>query len=375
MNKQLFLVINEDRFFLSHRLPIALAAKENGYDVTIICKNTGRFEEIESYDFETLELPINPTGMDIREELKTFLYLLRLYRKRRPNIVHHVGMKSILWGGLAAKVTGIQGVVSAVSGLGGLFNNTDKSIISKILLNVLKSSHKRKGIKVIFQNKEDESIFLSHGIVNKENIAFTKGSGIDLKEYHYISESEGIPVQIIFTARMVKEKGVCDIIDAAEILKPKFHNKVKFILCGRLTTNSSSISQEYLDKHCDGDYISYLGERNDIHQLLESSHIMLFPSYYREGLPKSLIEASAVGRPIITCNSTGCKDVVDDGVNGYLVEPRNPKMIADRLERLINNPHLRIKMGEAAREKAEKEFSIEEVVATHLHIYQSLLET
>ncbi len=366
------MVVNEDRFFLSHRKPIALAAMRLGFDVTIVAKDTGQKDKIEALNLKFINLPVNPTGMNLKEEWQTFSFLKNLYSKNRPEIVHHVGLKNILWGGLAARVVGIKGVVNAVSGLGGLFNGNRLSLTTRGVLAVMRFSNRRKGVKVIFQNNDDLSIFLSNNVVTPEQVAFTKGSGIDLKEFSAVPVPDTTPLNIIFTGRMVREKGICDLIEAAEILKPRYLGQIRFLLCGRLTPNKSGVTEEYMTKHCDGEYICWLGERNDVHQLLEKSHIMAFPSYYREGVPKSLIEASAVGRPIVTCNSTGCKDVVDDGINGFLVEPKSPTRIAEAIKTLINNPPLRCQMGNAARKKAEQEFDIEKVVKTHIMIYSEL---
>lgn len=369
---KLFMVVNEDRFFLSHRKPVAVAARDAGFDTVIITKNTGHRKEIEDAGFRMIELPIDPTGMNPLHEWNTFWFIFNLYRKNHPDIVHHVGMKDILWGGLAAKLLGIPGVVNAVSGLGGLFNGGKTTLTTRGILAVLRFSNKRKNVKVIFQNKDDEAIFLRHKVVHPHQIEFTHGSGINLNEYSYKEEPSGGKIKVIFTARMVKEKGVCDLIEAAESLKPIYKDKVQFLLCGRLTPNKTGISEEYMREHCDGEYICWLGERNDVKELLEQSHIMAFPSYYREGVPKSLIEASAIGRPIITCDSVGCRDVVDDGVNGFLIESQNTSELADRLQRLIDNHGLRRKMGKASRDKAERLYGIDKVVATHLKIYNDL---
>lgn len=369
---KLFIVVNEDRFFLSHRKPIAEAAKQAGFDTVIVTKNTGHRREIENDGFPMIELPIDPTGMNPWHEWKTFWFIFNLYRRQRPDIVHHVGLKNILWGGLAAKILRIHGILNAVSGLGGLFNNGDSSMTTKRILDVLHFSNNRKNVKVIFQNNDDKAIFLHHKVVRPEQIEFTNGSGIDLKEYSYVPESSESKTNVIFTARMVKEKGVYDLIEAAESLKALYKDKVVFKLCGRLTPNKTGITEEYMREHCDGEYICWLGERNDIKRLLEQSHIMAFPSYYREGVPKSLIEASAIGRPIITCDSVGCRDVVDDGVNGFLIEPQNVKQLADALKKLIDDSDLRNKMGKAARNKAERLYDIKHVVNTHLRIYGEL---
>lgn len=370
----LFIIVNEDRFFLSHRLPIAKAAKEAGFDVTLVTKDTGHRKEIEEKGFRVIELPINPTGMNPIEEGKTFQFLFSLYNKEKPDIVHHVGLKDILWGSMAAKMAKIKGVVNAYSGLGGLFNGDKISTTAAGILKLLKFSNSKKRVKAIFQNNDDLEILLKHKAVTTDQVSFTKGSGIDLKDYGYVETPDNEKITVIFTGRMVREKGVYDLIEAANILKPQYQNKIRFLLCGRLTPNKSGVNEEYLKLHCDGKYISWLGERNDVKQLLAKSDIMAFPSYYREGIPKSLIEACAVGRPIITCDSIGCKEAVEDGINGFLVPPQNPSQLAEALKTLIDNPELRNTMGKASRIKAEKEFSVEDVIKTHLEIYNSLLK-
>lgn len=372
MNK-LFIVVNEDRFFLSHRLPVAKAAKEKGYEVTIIAKDTGSLQEIKNLGFDVMDMPINPTGMNPLEEGKTFNFLFHLYNKENPDIVHHVGLKNILWGSMAAKMAKVKGVVNAFSGLGGLFNGDKISTTAAGILKLLRFSNSKKRVKAIFQNQDDYNIILKHKAIQPQQAFFTNGSGIDLNDYSYSPPKKDDKVQVIFTGRMVQEKGVYDLIEAANILKHEYKDKTRFTLCGRLTPNKTGVNEDYLKMNCDGEYINWLGERNDIKSLLIKSHIMVFPSYYREGIPKSLIEASAIGRPIITCDSVGCREVVKDGMNGFLITPKSPKELAEALKILIDNPHLREKMGKLAREKAEKDFSIEKVVETHLEIYNSFV--
>lgn len=369
---KLFMVVNEDRFFLSHRKPIAIAAKDKGYDVTIVAKDTGSRDEIEKLGLKFIPLTINPTSMNPIQEFRTFFSLTMLYWREKPDIVHHVGLKNILWGGLVARLLRINGVVNAVSGLGSLFNGNKLYFVSKCVMRIMRFSNYRKRVKVIFQNNDDKKIFIDNHVIKPEQVEFTKGSGIDLNEFHQINEPDDENINIIFTARMVKEKGICDLIEAAERLKPLFGNKSRYWLCGRLTPNKTGVTEEYMRSHCDNEYICWLGERKDIQKLLEKSHIMAFPSYYREGVPKSLIEASAIGRPIITCNSIGCKDVVTDGENGFLIEPKNIDQLVESLKRLISNKSLRIRMGQSARKHAENEFDINTVINTHLKIYHEL---
>ena len=372
MAKSLLMVVNEDRFFLSHRKDIALAAQKEGWNVKIVCKDTGQRKDVEALGLEMIELPINPTGMNLREEFRTWRFLYNLYKKNREAVVHHVGVKNILWGGLAAKFVKVKGVVDAVSGLGVLFSGEELGLKAKAVLSVMKFSNHRKNVALIFQNQEDTNLFLCRGIAEKSQCHFVKGSGVNLDEFCYTPEPPYPPVKIIFTARMVKEKGIYTLVHAAEILRKEMQGKACFLLCGGLSKNPFGIKADELMSICDGKYIQWMGFRNDVKKLLMESHIMVLPSYYREEVPRSLIEAAAIGRPIITTDSVGCKDTVDDGVNGFLIQPKDEKALAGKLRILINDKQLRVQMGAKGRQKAEREFSIDDVVAHHLEIYRML---
>jgi len=369
---KILMVVNEDRFFLSHRKDIALAAKEKGFDVTIVCKDTGQRSDVEALGLRMIELPINPTGMNLKEELKTFIFLWKLYRKERPDIVHHVGLKDILWGGLAAKFAHVPSVVNAVSGLGVLFSGTQPSTIAKGVLKAMAFSNRGMKVSEVFQNSDDRELFIKMGVIRPEQCDFIKGSGVDLDKFSFTPDPESEKMRVLFTARMVKEKGLLTLIEAAEKLRPEFEGKAEFLLCGLMSNNPKGIKLQELEALCDGTYIQYLGHRNDVCELLKSSHVMAFPSYYREGVPLSLIEACAVGRPIVTCDSIGCRDTVDEGVNGFLIQPNDSSALADRLRTLFLDKSLRTRMGQAGRAKAEKEFSINSVVAKHIEIYNKL---
>lgn len=372
MPKRLFLVINEDRFFLSHRTRIAEKASDDGWEVILVTKDTGKRHEIEAMGFKYLELPINPTGMNPADEFKTFRFLYSLFKKDRNAIVHLVGLKNMLWGGLAARMAKSKGVVFAVSGLGTLFGENGSGSMANAIQRVLKIGMSKKNVAVIFQNHDDEELFKKNNLLGASHLFFIKGSGVDLEEYNYTEPSEIEPLKIIFTARMLKEKGVVDLVKAAEILRKEYEGKIEFWLCGDISSNPNAISANDLNKLCDGKYIKWLGHRDDVCQLLKESHIVCFPSYYREGVPKSLIEASAIGRPIVTTDSVGCRDTVENGVNGFIVKPHSPEEIASALKKLIDNPELRKNMGLKSWEKAEREYDVNEVASTHLRIYNLL---
>lgn len=223
---KLFIVLNEDCFLLTHRKELAIRAQEVGYDVTIVAKNTGQREKVETLGLKMVELPVNPTGKNPIEELKTFWFLYRLYKREKPDIVHHVGLKVILWGGLAAKLSGVKGVVNAVSGLGVMFSLEKESHLTKLILRALRFSHHRKNLIEIFQNHEDERLFIEKKVVTNDQIRFIKGSGVDLKTYAYTPEPVSDKIRILFTARMVEEKGVWVLVDAAEALREEYEGRV-----------------------------------------------------------------------------------------------------------------------------------------------------
>lgn len=283
-------------------------------------------------------------------------------------------MKTILWGTLAAKYSNVHGVVNAISGLGGFFAEENMGLLSKVMPKVLRYSHNRSNLLCIFQNNDDWDLYTKNKIIKHEQGRFIKGSGVDLKDYCYTPEPQTGKIKVILTARMIAEKGIFLLTEAAERLRSKYEKSVEFLLVGGLDDHPGAITKEQLNNVCDGSYIKWLGYRTDVRDLLKQSHIVAFPSYYMEGLPKSLIEADAIGRPIITSNSVGCKETVVDGENGFLIKPKDVDALTEKLDLLISNADLRKSMGQASRRYAEKYFDIEVVKDRHLAIYNELLD-
>lgn len=370
---KLFIVVNVDWFFLSHRKDIALAAQKAGWDVTIVTADTGKLKDIEAIGLKTVNLPMSRSGMNIFEELGTLNFLRKLYKREKPDVVHHVGMKTILWGTLAAKFSNVNGVVNAISGLGGFFAEDNKGLMAKMMPKVLKFSHDRDNLLCIFQNDEDKGLYIKNGIIKPEQTRYIKGSGVNLNEFCYTPEPTEGKIRVILTARMIVEKGVFILTEAAEKLRSKYEDKAEFLLVGGIDDHPWAITKEQLDKVCDSKYIQWLGYRTDVKELLQSSHIVAFPSYYMEGLPKSLIEACAIGRPVITCNSVGCKETVIDGYNGYLIPTKDVDALVEKLDILLGDAKLRQEMGMNSRKYAEENFSIDVVIERHLKIYEELV--
>ena len=371
----IFYVFSIDYQLISHRKAVVQEAISRGYEVSVVAANTGYRKEIENMGARFIELPINRVGTNPIEELKTLRFLCRLYRKEKPDIVHHVSTKVVLWGGLAAKLTCVKAVVNAINGLGVFFQNGKVDTFSKhVFMWILRFSQKRKNLVTILQNTDDVDFFVGNKAISRDKIRIIDGSGIDLNDYQYTEETPSVPLKLLFSSRMIREKGVLDIIEAAEILRARYENRLCFELCGLIETGPSAIAKEELERRCDGKYIRYMGQRNDIKDLLKESAVVLLPSYYREGIPKSLIEATATGRPIITTNSVGCRETVIDGVNGYLIPVKSPKILAEKIVHLVEAPDLRKKMGYESRKLAETRFSIETVIERHFEIYTKQME-
>lgn len=373
--KKIFFVFSIDYMLISHRRKLVEAVVAAGNDVTVVAQDTGYADTIREMGCQFIELPINRVGTNIREELKTFRFLKKLYKKEKPDIIHHVSLKVTLWGGLAAKMVGAKCVVNAINGL-GVFFSTGKAdtLVKKILLKLVGFAHRHRNMLTIFQNSSDKALFVDNGAIRDNQCRYIKGSGVDLNDFTFTPEPEGEVLNVVFTSRMVKEKGVIDIVDAALMLKDKYAGKVRFLLCGLIETNPQAISEAYLNEVCDGEYLKYMGHCSNIRDILRQSAIVLLPSYYREGVPKSVIEATAIGRPVITTDWVGCRETVDDGVNGFLIPIKSPEKLAEKLSILLDDKQLRTRMGKASREKAEREFSIDIVIEKHFAIYEELLK-
>jgi len=373
---KLIIVVNELRFFLSHRLPIALAARDAGYEVHIASRS-GTIDEVEQLNQELLQfhsISFHRSSMGLWQELETLRELLRLYKEIQPDIVHHVTIKPVLYGTLVARwVGGIQ-ILNAISGLGYFFiaQGWKSSIRKTLLLWVYRAILYNRKVWILFQNPDDQALFSQHKIIYPEHAFIIKGSGVDLQQFAYSSIPKG-RIKIILVARMLWDKGVGEFVESATVLMQQGLD-ADFLLVGSVDSgNPESISMEQLEEWNRAGVVKWLGERADIAQLLAESHIAVLPSY-REGLPKSLIEAVAVGRPIVTTDVPGCREVVKDGENGFLVPAKDAKELAIAIQKIINNPKLLTSMGKKSRLMAEQEFSILQIVDQTLKLYKTLKE-
>ena len=376
MKKKLLFLVSHASFFISHRLQVAKGAKKNGYEVIIV------FGEID-VDIKTLKeidinyfcIPIQRGGTNFFKDIKSLYFIWSIFKRIEPDIVHLVTIKPYLYGGIIARIAKIPCVVSAVSGLGSLF--IQQNLISRFLRLLLypffRLAFNHLNQKIIVQNLEDEKELMKWGVLNPIKVKLLKGSGVNLENFTSFDELAETPV-VCFAARLLRDKGVYDFVSAAQLLKER-GVKAKFYLAGDLDVNNpTGLTRDDLNKIRKKGHIKILGYQKDIPKLYANSHIICLPSY-REGMPKSLAEAAAASRAVVTTDVPGCRDAIIPNETGLLVPIKNPKKLADALQRLIEHPQERIAMGKAGRKFAEKEFPIEKIVQNHLDIYKDLLRS
>lgn len=369
MKRKLVYIVNVDWFFISHRLPLALHALKNGWDVYLLTKDTGRKAELEGYGIKVIDVPFGRTSVNPLQELKCVRELTRHIKHICPDVIHNVTWKGCLWGGIAAKRAGNKHVVNALSGLGSVF--ISKGLVNRIMGYLAKVSFKDDYSAFIFQNPDDIKWFKSQGFATDDRIYLIKGSGIDLNAFAFKEPEPKEKLKILFPARMLRDKGLCELIEAMKILQPKYEGKVELVLAGSCgDANKTAITEDELKSMLIDGYITWIGNQKDMYPVYVDSDIVVLPSY-REGLPKSLIEACAVGRPIVTTDVPGCRECVDEGVNGYLVPLKSTKELSEAIEKLIVDGDDRLKFGVASRKKAEAEFSIENVIKKTFSIYET----
>ena len=373
--KRILFVVNAPKFFLSHRLPIAQAAKAEGYDVHVASAFGAQIPEIEGWGFTHHVVPIARSGQNPFNELTTIVKLVGLLRNLKPDLVHLITIKPVLYGGIAARFSGVSAVVSAVSGLGTVF--LASSVVAKarrwLVKRMYAAAFKQKKLAVIFQNPDDRATLLSLVPLEPADTRMIRGSGVDLNEYPCLPEPDGTPA-VVMAARLLRDKGVFEFVQAAQQLAER-NVPVKMRLVGSPDPgNPTSVSEQDLESWKQGGVVELLGYRTDIAEQYAAANIVCLPSY-REGLPKSLVEAAACGRAVVTTDVPGCRDAITPDVTGKLTPAKDSTGLADAIESLVRQPESRQKMGREGRKLAEEAFSIEQIVGQHMQIYRDLLES
>ena len=365
-NKKILYLVADDRYFCSHRLPLALKVQQQGYQVSVATPAKGDHLEIQKAGLDFRPIAFDRGGLNPWCELKTLVQIFKLYRQLRPDIVHLVALKPVLYGTLVALLTGIPRIIAAVAGLGAIFSQ--KHWLQKPVKLILRGLLRWPRVGVIVQNPEDAQVIQS--LDSRIQVHLILGAGVDTSVFYPISEPTE-PVTVVHVSRLLWTKGVGEFVEAARLLKANGHH-LHFQLVGEPDLqNPDAIPLTVLKGWHKEGIVEWLGYQKDIPKLYQQSHIAVMASYYREGIPKSLIEAAACGKPIITCDMPGCRIIVKDGVNGYLIPPKNAKALAEKILDLALNSDHRLAFGKASRAFVMQHFNQDLVCLQTLELYQA----
>jgi glycosyltransferase involved in cell wall biosynthesis len=373
MKPRLLFFITEDWYFWSHRLPIARAARDAGFEVIIATRTHQHRERIKREGFRLTPINLIRRSKNIFREIFSILEIIKIYRREKPDIVHHVALKPVLYGSWAARISDISGVVNALAGLGVIFieQGWKASIINRLVVFAYRLAFSAKNTIGIFQNPEDLKLFTDAGIVKSDKAVLIRGSGVDTARFLHLPEPTGIPT-IVLASRMLWDKGVGEFIGAVTQLRRKGLKCHSILVGSPDSENPASIPEETIRMwHSEG-VIEWKEHVEDMPEVFAKSNIVVLPSY-REGLPKVLLEAASCGRPIVATNVPGCKEIVYNNENGLLVPPHDSKSLADALMVLVEDAELRAKMGARGREIVESEFSEELVVRKTMEVYKNII--
>ncbi len=370
----LLFVVNVAWFFASHRMVLAKAAIAAGYRVHLASdiEEDAEIAQIEREGIQFHRVHLARSGLNPFAELRTKGELRAVLRLVRPDLVHNVTAKPVVYGSRIAQQQRVRGIVNAMSGFGYAYSAGPRR---RLLRRLLDASYARAfaphNVRVIVQNEDDYADVVRICPAAASRVSLIRGSGVDLTEFKYSPETQSPPV-VTLPARLLREKGIREFAEAARQLRAD-GVAARFLLAGRLDPgNRGGLQLQEVQALCADSGVEWIGECHDMPRLLRDSHIVCLPSY-REGMPKVLLEACASGRPVITSDAPGCRDVVRSGLNGLLVPPRNAKALADAIRQLVLDGVQRRQMGLQARRVAEHEFGVAGIVLAHLAIYRDLM--
>jgi glycosyltransferase involved in cell wall biosynthesis len=365
---KILLFANTDWYLYNFRLALVKVLRERGDEVVLVSPDGAYGPRMQEMGIRWIPFPLARRSLNPLGELRTILRLLGLYRQERPNLVHHFTVKCVLYGSLVCRFLGIRSVVNSVTGLGYVFMEGEgrrslRGFIKIFYRLVLWPTW------VIFQNPDDRKIFLENHLADAQRTGLIRGSGVDVRQFSPQPERSGDPL-IILPARLLWDKGVGEFVEAARQLHA-VGSRARFALVGDCDDqNPASVHEPQLKAWVKEGMIEWWGWKEHMEDVYAQASIVCLPSY-REGLPKTLIEAAACGRPIVASDVPGCREIVRPGENGLLVEPRDASGLAQALAHLIQNPIIRTKMGAAGRIIAENEFSLEQILPQTLAVYKS----
>lgn len=372
---KLIYLVTEDWYFWSHRLPMARAAREAGFEIAVAARMDKHGDRIAAEGFRVLPLSwqrrsVNPAGA-----LSAVAEIASLYRREAPDIVHHVAMKPVLLGGLAARLAGVPAVVNALTGLGSAFlgsGGLKSRVAGAVARPILRTVLRRSNSLTILQNEDDRETLVRAGLLRADRAWIIRGSGIDTAHYQPLPEPAEPPLVVGCVARLLADKGVGPLVEAQQRVRAKGLD-VRLVLAGTPDPeNPTSITQAELDRWAALPGVELPGHIADVRRVWERCHVAVLASR-REGLPKSLLEAAACGRAIVATDVPGCREVARAGENALLVPPDDAAALADALETLARDPGLRARFGAASRQLVESDMAADRVGARTVELYRRLL--
>ena len=368
--KTVAIVLNTSWNIFNFRLNLMRAFKEQGFQVIAIAPRDEYSERLLELGFDEYhEIKMSNAGMNPMEDLRTLWDFIRLYRKVKPDIICHYTIKPNIYGTLAASINNIPSI-NNVAGLGTLF--LVDNMMTKLAKLLYKIALSRSHV-VLFQNQDDCDLFIEGGLVKKEKVDLIPGSGVDLVRFSPRDKPyENDTLKFLLIGRMLWDKGVGEFVSAARLLKAKYPQVVFQLLGAVDADNRSAITKSEVQQWVEEGIVEYLGNTDNVGDYISMAGCVVLPSY-REGVPRTLLESAAMAKPLVTTDTVGCKDVVDDGVNGFLCELKSSEDLALKIEKIIlmSNQN-RITMGENGRRKIETEFDENIVLSKYLEIVGSI---
>ena len=368
--QRLLIVVNDAAFFLSHRLPLAQAAREAGFDVHIATPQDRAAERIRAEGFAFHAIPMNRRSVGPFGELAAIAGLISLYRRLRPTLVHHVTSKPVIYGGIAARIASVPAVVAAVTGLGYVFiaRGWRVAMLRALIATAYRSALRHPRTCVIFQNPDNRAEFLAARLIRAEQAVIIPGSGVDTTLFAATPEPAG-RLLVVLPARLLWHKGVAEFVEAARLLRAR-GSSARFALVGGIDPdNPAAVPAAQVESWQRDGTIEWWGQRDDMPQVFAQAHVVCLPSY-GEGLPKALIEAASCARPIVATDVPGCREIVRHDENGLRVPVRDAGTLAEALATLLGDAALRVRLGARGRAMVEAEFAVERIVDATLALYR-----
>jgi glycosyltransferase involved in cell wall biosynthesis len=376
---KVLMVAHWDWVLYNFRLPLARALREKGFEVVFVCPYGEYVPKLKEEGFRWIHWAIVRRSLNPVRELIAILHLASIYQREQPQIVHHFTIKPNFYGSIAALLARRDKVINTFTGLGFLFSEHPLAIgLRSSVLPLAKLAFRASKGWSVFQNRQDLETCLRLRLVLPERVVVIDGSGVDTRRFHPNHDSppdnHEHPTVVLMAARLLWDKGVREFVEAARVLKAR-GLQVEFWLAGKPDNgNPMCVPEEFLKEWREEGLINWLGHRDDMPNLLQQVDIAVLPSYH-EGVPRFLLEAAACGLPLVATDIEGCRVVVRDGVNGFLVPVKDPYALADAIETLIKKPELRRQMGIASRKIVEAEFDERIILNKWLALYDRVLNS